>query len=45
MKVKSMKKGEKYQVGVIAGKYVGMSGKFIVLEQEDGSLVNANPYD
>ena len=45
MKVKSMKKGQKYQVGVIAGKYVGMSGKFIVLEQEDGSRVNANPYD
>ena len=43
MKVKSMKKGEKYQVGVIVGKYVGMSGKFIVLEQEDGRLVNANP--
>lgn len=45
MKVKSMLKGVKYQVDVIAGKYVGMSGKFIVLEQEDGSLVNANPYD
>ena len=45
MKVKSMKKGDKYQVGVIVGKYIGMSGKFIVLEQEDGSLVNANPYD